>query len=82
MQKELEHRSNGITRRIEHYKYECGNYPTTIEDITRFEHQEQIKQEQDKKMSKQAKTQQPTVDYKKINKTHHTNNTKYRDHEK
>lgn len=82
LQKELEHRSNGITRRIEHYKYECGNYPTTIEDITRFEHQEQIKQEQDKKMSKQAKTQQPTVDYKKINKTHHTNNTKYRDHEK
>lgn len=82
LQKELEHRSNGITRRIEHYKYECGNYPTTIEDITRFEHQEQIKQEQDKKMSKQAKTQQPTVDYKKINKQHKSNAAKLHDYEK
>lgn len=82
LRKELEHRSNGITRRIEHYKYECGNYPTTIEDITRFEHQEQIKQEQDKKMSKQAKTQQPTVDYKKINKQHKSNAAKLHEYEK
>lgn len=84
LQKELEHRLNGITRRIEHYKYECGEYPNTIEDITRLEleHQEQIKQEQDKKMSKQAKTQQPTVDYKKINKQHKSNAAKLHEHEK
>ena len=62
LRNELEHRLTGITRRIEHYKSECGEYPTKIEDITKLERQEQIKQEQ----AKQAKTQQPTVDYKRI----------------
>lgn len=82
LRKELEHRLNGITRRIDHYRYECGEYPKTIEDITKFEHQEQmIKQEQDK-MSKQAKTQQPTVNYKQIHKQHKSTNTKYREFEK
>lgn len=82
LRKELERRSNGITRRIEHYKSECGEYPKTIEDITKLEHQEQmIKQEQDK-MSKQAKTPQPTVDYKRIHKQHKSNAAKYRDIEK
>lgn len=74
LKKELEHRLNGITRRIEHYKSECGEYPTRIEDITKLERQEQIKQEQ-------AKTQQPTVDYKRIQKQK-SNNAKYRDIEK
>lgn len=82
LKKELEHRLNGITRRIEHYKYECGEYPNTIEDITKLECQEQIKQEQDKKMSKQAKTQQPTVDYKRIHKQHKSNAAKLHEHEK
>jgi hypothetical protein len=82
LQKELEHRLNGITRRIEHYKYECGEYPNTIEDITKLEHQEQmIKQEQDK-MSKQAKTQQPTVNYKQIHKQHKSNAAKLHEYEK
>lgn len=79
---ELEHRLNGITRRIDHYKYECGEYPTSIEDITQLEHQEQmIKQEQDK-MSKQTKTQQPTVDYKRIHKQHKSNAAKLHEYEK
>ena len=82
LRKELEHRLNGVTRRIDHYKYECGEYPTTIEDITKLEYQEQIKQEQSVKMSKQANTQQPTVDYKQIHKQHKSNAAKYRDHEK
>lgn len=68
LKKELEHRLKGITRRIEHYKFEYGEYPTTIEDITKFERQERIKQEQSIKMSKQANTPQPTVDYKRIHK--------------
>lgn len=81
LQKELDLRSAGILRRINHYKFVIGDYPKTLEDITKLEHQEQIKQEQDK-MSKQAKTQQPTVNYKQINKPHKSNNTKYRDIEK
>ena len=82
LRKELENRLNGITRRIDHYRYECGEYPKTIEDITKLEHQEQmIKQEQDK-MLKQTKTQQPTVDYKRVHKQHKSNAAKYRDHEK
>lgn len=79
LQKELEHRSNGITRRIEHYKSECGEYPTKIEDITKLERQERIKQEQD---IKNSKTQTPTVNYKQINKQHNSTNTKYREFEK
>lgn len=82
LQKELEHRSNGITRRIEHYKYECGNYPTTIEDITKLERQVQIKQEQSIKMSKQTNTPQPTVNYKQIHKQHKSNAAKLHDYEK
>lgn len=82
LKKELEHRSNGITRRIEHYKFECGEYPETMEDITKLEHQEQIKQEQDIKRSKQANTPQPTVDYKRVHKQHKSNAAKYREHEK
>lgn len=82
LQKELEHRSNGITRRIEHYKFECGEYPETMEDITKLEHQEQIKQEQDIKRSKQANTPQPTVDYKRVHKQNKSNAAKYRDYEK
>ena len=82
LRKELENRLNGITRRIDHYRYECGEYPKTIEDITKLEHQEQmIKQEQDK-MLKQAKTQQPTVDYKRVHKQHKSNAAKYRGIEK
>lgn len=79
LQKELEHRLNGITRRIEHYKYECGEYPNTIEDITKLEHQEQIKREQD---IERSKTQTPTVNYKQIHKQHKSTNTKYREFEK
>lgn len=82
LKKELEHRLNGITRRIDHYKYECGEYPKTIEDITRLERQEQIKQEQSIKMSKQTNTPQPTVDYKRIHKQHKSNAAKYHDIEK
>lgn len=79
LKKELEHRLNGITRRIEHYKYECGEYPNTIEDITKLEHQEQIKRERD---IERSKTQTPTVNYKKIHKQHNSTNTKYREFEK
>ena len=80
LKSELEHRLNGITRRIDHYKYECGEYPKTIEDITRLD-QEQIKQEQDIKRSKQANTPQPTVDYKRIHK-HKSNTAKLHEYEK
>lgn len=81
LKKELEHRLNGITRRIDHYKYECGEYPKTIEDITKLERQEQIKQEQSIKMSKQTNTPQPTVDYKRIHKQK-SNAAKLHEHEK
>lgn len=82
LQKELEHRLNGITRRIEHYRYECGLYPETIEEITKLEHQERIKQEQSIKMSKQANTPQPTVNYKQIHKQHKSNAAKLHEYEK
>lgn len=82
LQKELEHRLNGITRRIDHYKYECGEYPETIEDITQLERQEQIKKEQSIKMSKQASTPQPTVNYKQIHKQHKSNAAKLHEYEK
>lgn len=82
LRKELEHRSNGITRRINHYKYECGEYPETIEDITKLERQEQIKKEQSIKMSKQASTPQPTVNYKQIHKQHKSNAAKLHEYEK
>lgn len=82
LRKELEHRSNGITRRIDHYKYECGEYPETIEDITKLERQEQIKKEQSIKMSKQANTPQPTVNYKQIHKQHKSNAAKLHEYEK
>lgn len=79
LRKELEHRSNGITRRIDHYKFAIGDYPKTLEDITKLEHQEQIKRERD---IERSKTQTPTVNYKQIHKQHNSTNTKYRDHEK
>lgn len=79
LKKELEHRLNGITRRIDHYKYECGEYPKTIEDITKLERQEQIKRERD---IERSKTQTPTVNYKQIHKQHKSTNTKYREFEK
>ena len=82
LQKELEHRLNGITRRIDHYKSECGEYPETIEDITKLERQEQIKKEQSIKMSKQANTPQPTVNYKQIHKQHKSNAAKLHEYEK
>ena len=82
LKKELEHRLNGITRRIDHYKYECGEYPNTIEDITKLEHQEQIKREQSIKMSKQTSTPQPTVDCKRIHKQHKSNAAKLHEYEK
>lgn len=82
LRKELEHRLNGITRRIEHYRYECGLYPETIEEITKLEHQERIKQEQSIKMSKQANTPQPTVNYKQIHKQHKSNAAKLHEYEK
>ena len=79
LRKELENRLNGITRRIDHYRYECGEYPKTIEDITKFERQEQIKRERD---IERSKTQTPTVNYKQIHKQHKSTNTKYREFEK
>lgn len=82
LRKELEHRSNGITRRIEHYKYACGEYPTKIEDIAKLERQEQIQHEQSIKMSKQANTSQPTVDYKRVHKQHKSNAAKLHEYEK
>lgn len=82
LRNELEHRLTGITRRIEHYKSECGLYPETIEEITKLEHQERIKQEQSIKMSKQANTPQPTVNYKQIHKQHKSNTAKLHEYEK
>ena len=82
LKKELEHRLNGITRRIDHYKNECGEYPETIEDITKLERQEQIKKEQSIKLSKQANTPQPTVNYKQIHKQHKSNAAKLHEYEK
>ena len=82
LRKELEHHSNGITRRIEHYKYACGEYPTKIEDIAKLERQEQIQHEQSIKMSKQANTSQPTVDYKRVHKQHKSNAAKLHEYEK
>lgn len=82
LRKELEHRSNGITRRIDHYKFVIGDYPKTLEDITKLEHQEQIQHEQSIKMSKQANTPQPTVNYKQIHKQHKSNAAKLHEYEK
>lgn len=82
LRNELEHRLTGITRRIEHYKSECGEYPTKIEDITKLERQEQIKKEKSIKMSKQANTPQPTVNYKQIHKQHKSNAAKLHEYEK
>lgn len=79
LQKELDLRSAGILSRINHYKFVIGDYPKTLEDITKLEHQEQIKRERD---IERSKTQTPTVNYKQINKSHHTNNAKYRGIEK
>lgn len=79
LKKELEHRLNGITRRIDHYKYECGEYPKTIEDITKLERQEQIKRERD---IERSKTPQPTVNYKQIHKQHKSNAAKLHEYEK
>lgn len=79
LQKELDLRSAGILSRINHYKFVIGDYPKTLEDITKLEHQEQIKRERD---IERSKTQTPTVNYKQIHKQHNSTNTKYRDHEK
>lgn len=82
LQKELDLRSAGILSRINHYKFVIGDYPKTLEEITKLEHQEQIQHEQSIKMSKQANTPQPTVDYKRVHKQHKSTNTKYREFEK
>lgn len=82
LQKELDLRSAGILSHINHYKFVIGDYPKTLEDITKLEHQEQIQHEQSIKMSKQANTPQPTIDYKRIHKQHKSNDAKYRDIEK
>lgn len=82
LQKELDLRSAGILNRINHYKFVIGDYPKTLEDITKLEHQEQIKQEQSIKMSKQTNKQQPTVDYKQIHKQHKSNAAKLHEYEK
>lgn len=79
LQKELDLRSAGILSRINHYKFVIGDYPKTLEDITKLEHQEQIKREQD---IERSKTQTPTVNYKQIHKQHNSTNTKYREFEK
>ena len=79
LQKELDLRSAGILSRINHYKFVIGDYPKTLEDITKLEHQEQIKRERD---IERSKTQTPTVNYKQIHKQHNSTNAKYRDHEK
>lgn len=78
LQKELDLRSAGILSRINHYKFAIGDYPKTLEDITKLEHQEQIKRERD---IERSKTQTPTVNYKQIHK-HNSTNTKYREFEK
>lgn len=79
LRKELEHRSNGITRRIDHYKFVIGDYPKTLEDITKLEYQEQIKRERD---IEKSKTQTPTVNYKQIHKQHKSNAAKLHEYEK
>lgn len=79
LQKELDLRSAGILNRINHYKFVIGDYPKTLEDITKLEHQEQIKRERD---IERSKTQTPTVNYKQIHKQHNSTNTKYREFEK
>ena len=40
LQKELDLRSAGILSRINHYKFVIGDYPKTLEDITKLEHQD------------------------------------------
>lgn len=82
LQKELDLRSAGILSRINHYKFVIGDYPKTLEDITKLEHQEQIKQERDMRDIERSKTQTPTVNYKQIHKQHNSTNTKYREFEK
>lgn len=79
LRKELDLRSAGILSRINHYKFVIGDYPKTLEDITKLEHQEQIKRERD---IERSKTQTPTVNYKQIHKQHNSTNTKYREFEK
>lgn len=79
LQKELDLRSTGILSRINHYKFVIGDYPKTLEDITKLEHQEQIKRERD---IERSKAQTPTVNYKQIHKQHNSTNTKYREFEK
>ena len=79
LQKELDLRSAGILNRINHYKFVIGDYPKTLEDITKLEHQEQIKRERD---IERSKIQTPTVNYKQIHKQHNSTNTKYREFEK
>lgn len=79
LQKELDLRSAGILSRINHYKFVIGDYPKTLEDITKLEHQEQIKRERD---IERSKAQTPTVNYKQIHKQHNSTNTKYREFEK
>lgn len=79
LQKELDLRSAGILSRINHYKFVIGDYPKTLEDITKLEHQEQIKRERD---IERSKTQTPIVNYKQIHKQHNSTNTKYREFEK
>lgn len=82
LQKELDLRSAGILSRINHYKFVIGDYPKTLEDITKLEHQEQIQHEQSIKMSKQTNTPQPTVNYKQIHKQHKSNAAKLHEYEK
>lgn len=79
LQKELELRSAGILSRINHYKFVIGDYPKTLEDITKLEHQEQIKRERD---IERSKTQTPTVNYKQIYKQHKSNAAKLHEYEK
>ena len=79
LQKELDLRSAGILSRINHYKFVIGDYPKTLEDITKLEHQEQIKQERD---IERSKTQTPTVNYKQIHKQHNSNAAKLHEYEK
>lgn len=50
--------------------------------ISENEKNEIRKKLQDIKEAMREKEQSKTVDYKQINKSHHTNNAKYRDHEK
>ena len=79
LQKELDLRSAGILSRINHYKFVIGDYPKTLEDITKLEHQEQINRERD---IERSKTQTPTVNYKQIHKQHKSNTAKLHEYEK